>query len=74
MFCFSILLTDMQQFLVLGVLCTTAGGTEALLVDSPTTPDVYQCICRGIRDGATDRYCIIHYWTCPILPLSTTFQ
>jgi hypothetical protein len=59
---------DLSSVLVLGVLCTTKGGTEALLVDqSSDNNSNYTCICHGKRGLADQRYCTIHYWTCPIL-------
>lgn len=59
---------DLSHVLVLGVLCTTTGGTEAMLEDEPSTPNIYRCICRGRKGEASNRHCIIHYWTCPLLP------
>lgn len=58
---------DLTGKFVLRVFCTTDGGNETLLEYSNSSPNVYSCTCRGQRNGAVSRYCILHYWTCPYL-------
>lgn len=60
---------NLTNSIVLSVVCTTVGGTESFLEYDPTSPNIYSCVCRGQTDSTVrNRFCIIHYWTCPIIP------
>jgi hypothetical protein len=54
-----------QGWVMTGALCTTTGGTQAMLKYNINLPSVYQCICKGVDSGAISRYCELHYWVCP---------
>lgn len=59
---------NLNNSVVLSVVCSTVGGTSAFLEYDSSSPNAYTCICRGQTNSTTaSRYCIIHYWTCPII-------
>ena len=60
-------LAENEQWVIVGIECTTDVGTEALMVSTVASGGYkeFKCECTGGDAGQTQRNCDMHIWMCP---------